>query len=155
MVLDNCVFLANLHAHGIASAIIDFSVLIVFMLHASIKNLYHLEQLPTMIKIFILFDNRYILMSKSTTLTVYVVIVLSTFVVYYLQSDLRAASATITDPKDQLMPFDMNDMTGTGQAQNQTANNSSNIVADGSQNQKTPCEMPPCPPGQACIQSCP
>ena len=94
-------------------------------------------------------------MNKSAILSVYVVIVLSTFVVYYLQSDLQAASATITDPKDQLMPFDMNDMIGTGQAQNQTANNSSHIVADGSQNQIMPCEMPPCPPGQACIQSCP
>ena len=94
-------------------------------------------------------------MNKSITLSLYVVIVLSTFVAYYLQNDLQAVSATIADGNDQLMPFDMKDMLGTGQTQNETASNSSNIVADDSQNPVTPCEMPPCPPGQACIQSCP
>ena len=106
-------------------------------------------------KFFILFDNTYYILNKSNTLSVFVLLVLSTFVAYYLQNDLQAVFATIVNAKDQLMPFDMKEMLGTGQAQNETANNSTNIVDDDSPNAVTPCEMPPCPPGQACIQSCP
>ena len=96
-------------------------------------------------------------MNKSTTISLFLVLVLSTFVAYSLQNDLQAISATIVDAKDQLMPFDMKEMLGTGQAQNETAKNSSTIGvgADEIPDKITPCEMPPCPPGQACIQSCP
>lgn len=96
-------------------------------------------------------------MKKSITLSVFVVLVLSTFVAYYLINDLQAVSATITDSKDQLMPFDKQDIFETGQAQNETTKNSSTIGLGAGDNtdQITNCEMPPCPPGQACIQSCP
>ena len=100
-------------------------------------------------------DNTYSILNNTATLSVLVVLVLSTFVAYYLHNDLQTVSATIAAAKDQLMPFEMEDMFGTGQGQNETSNNSTNIVADDSQNAITPCEMPPCPPGQACIQSCP
>jgi hypothetical protein len=109
-------------------------------------------------KFFILFDNTYSRLNKSTTLSVFIALVLSTFVAYYIQNDLHAVSATIADAKDQLMPLDMQDMLKTTQAQNETAKNSSTIgggPADESPDNINNCVMPPCPPGQACIQSCP
>ena len=94
-------------------------------------------------------------MNKTSTLLIFVVLVFSTSVAYYFQYDFQAASATIVDAKDQLMPLDMKEMLGTGQDQNETTKNSSNVVAEDNSNKLTDCEMPPCPPGQACIQSCP
>lgn len=94
-------------------------------------------------------------MNKTSTLSIFVVLVFSTSVAYYFQNNFPAASGTIVDAKDQLMPFDMKEMLGTGQVQNDTTKNSSNIDADDNSNKLTDCEMPPCPPGQACIQSCP
>ncbi len=95
------------------------------------------------------------LLNNTFIPSLFLFLLLSTFVAYYLQNGLQSVSATIVNAKDQLMPFDMKEMLGTGQAQNETANNSTNIVDDDSPNPVTPCEMPPCPPGQACIQSCP
>jgi hypothetical protein len=94
-------------------------------------------------------------MKNTCTLIVFVILVFSTFVVFYLQNDYQAVSATIVDAKGQLMTFDNQKMLEPGQIQNETTKNSSNIVADDNLDQTTDCEMPPCPPGQACIQSCP
>ena len=80
---------------------------------------------------------------------------MSTLGAYYFQNNFPAVSATIVSAKDQLKPFDIQEMFGTGQAQNETAENSSNIVTDDNQDNPIDCEMPPCPPGQACIQSLP
>lgn len=80
---------------------------------------------------------------------------MSTLGAYYFQSNFPAVSATIGSAKDQLKPFDIQEMLGGGQTQNETADNSSNIVTDDIQDNPLDCEMPPCPPGQACIQSCP
>ncbi len=93
-------------------------------------------------------------MKNISTLIVSVILVFSTFVVFYLQNDYQAASATIVDAKSQLMPFDDQKMLESGQSQNETTMNSSSIVADDTSDQTTDCEMSPCPPGQACIQSC-
>jgi hypothetical protein len=93
-------------------------------------------------------------MKNTSSLIVSVILVFSTFVVFYLQNDYQAASATIVDAKSQLMPFDNQKMLEPGQSQNETTKNSSSIVADDTSDQTTDCEMPPCPPGQACIQSC-
>ena len=97
------------------------------------------------------------ILNKSTTLSVFVVLVLSTFAAHYLLNDLQALSASIADSKDQLMPFDMKEIFETGQPQNETTKNSSSIGVGAEENtdQIMNCEMPPCPPGQACIQSCP
>ena len=80
---------------------------------------------------------------------------MSTLGAYYFQNNFPAVSATIGSAKDQLKPFDIQEMFGTWQAQNETAENSSNIVTDDNQDNPIECEMPPCPPGQSCIQSCP
>jgi hypothetical protein len=80
---------------------------------------------------------------------------MSTFLTYYFQNNSNTVSATVVSPQDQIMPFDMKEMFETGQAQNETAQNLSNKVVDENQDKPADCEMPPCPPGQACIQSCP
>ena len=53
------------------------------------------------------------------------------------------------------MPFDNQKILEPAQSQNETTKNSSNIAGDDSPHQTADCEMPPCPPVQACIQSCP
>lgn len=95
------------------------------------------------------------LLNKKFTLPIFAILVLSTFLAYYFQNNFPTVSATSSSPKDQLMPFDIKNLFDAGPAQNETADNSSNIVADDNQESLTDCEMPPCPPGQACIQSCP
>lgn len=95
-------------------------------------------------------------MNKIFTLSIFVALVLSTFLANDFLNDFQAVSATTTvSPNDQLMPFDVKEMFETGQSQNKTAENSSNMVIDDSQDKIEDCEMPPCPPGHACIQSCP
>jgi hypothetical protein len=89
------------------------------------------------------------------TLLLSVVLILSTFVAYYIHNEFQSASATVINSKDQLMPFDMKKMMGTEQSQNETSKNSSNVVPEDNPITTTDCEMPPCPPGHACIQSCP
>jgi hypothetical protein len=106
------------------------------------------------LKFFILFNNS-LIMKNTSTLIIFVILVFSIFVVFYLQNVYHAVSATIVDAKSQLMPFDNQKILESGQSQNETTKNSSNIVADDTSDQTTDCEMPPCPPGQACIQSCP
>ena len=95
------------------------------------------------------------LLTKKSTPSIFIILVLSTFIAYYLQNNFHTVSATTGSPKDQLMPFDIKDMFDAGAAQNETAENSSNIVTEDNQDNPVDCEMPPCPPGQACIQSCP
>ncbi len=96
------------------------------------------------------------LLNKIFTLSIFVALVLSTFLAYDFLNYFQAVSATTTvNPNDQLMPIDVMEMFETGHSQNSTAENSSNIVIDNSQDKPEDCEMPPCPPGHACIQSCP
>jgi len=96
-----------------------------------------------------------LVLNKNSTLSIFVILVLSTFVANYFQNSFNAVSATTGSPKDQLMPFEIKNMFDPGPAQNESAENSSNIVTEDNQNSPVDCEMPPCPPGQACIQSCP
>ncbi len=95
-------------------------------------------------------------MNKIFALPIIAALVLSTFLANDFLNDFQAVSATTTvSPNDQLMPFDVKEMFETGQPQNKTVENSSNMVIDDSQDKIEDCEMPPCPPGHACIQSCP
>jgi len=94
-------------------------------------------------------------LNKKSTLSGLVVLVLSTFLAYYFQTNFQAVSASDVSAKDQLMPLDMKEMYGAVEAQNETTENSSNIVTDDNQGNPVDCNMPPCQPGQACIQSCP
>ena len=96
-------------------------------------------------------------MNKSTILSVFVVLISSTFAAQYLLNDLLAVSASVAYSKNQLMPFEMKEIFETGQAQNEPTKNSSTIGvgAEDNTDKTTNCEMPPCPHGQACIQSCP
>ena len=68
---------------------------------------------------------------------------MSTLLAYYFQNNFPAVSATIVSAKDQLIPFDIQEMFGTGQAQNETAENSSNIVTDDNQDNPIDCEYAP------------
>jgi len=97
----------------------------------------------------------HLLLNKKSTLSIFVILVLSTFIAYYFQNNLHTVSATTGSTKDQLMLFDIKDMFDARAAKNETAENSSNIVTEDNQDSPVDCEMPPCPPGQACIQSCP
>lgn len=54
--------------------------------------------------------------------------------------------------QSQILPFDINDII----SQNETgSSNLSNPASVNNGGDNIPCNMPPCPPGQACIQSCP
>ena len=53
------------------------------------------------------------------------------------------------------MPFGMNNIFEIGQLQNETSENSANVTTSDNPQGSGGCDMPPCPPGQACIQSCP
>ncbi len=60
--------------------------------------------------------------------------------------------------QDDSLPFEIGDISGAvsedanASASSSNASNSTNSELDG---QAINCDMPPCPPGQACIQSCP
>lgn len=55
--------------------------------------------------------------------------------------------------QEQVLPFSVGDML----SQNSTGSNNTNDTDTdmGSSDGTLPCDMPPCPPDQACIQSCP
>ena len=52
------------------------------------------------------------------------------------------------------MPFGMNNMFEIGQLQNETSENSANVTTSVNPQGSGDCDMSPCLPGQACIQSC-
>jgi hypothetical protein len=95
------------------------------------------------------------LLHKILSLSIFGVLVLSTFLSSYFENNFLTVSATIVSAKDQLMPFDLRDMVDVGQAQNESVENSSDRSTDDNQDSQIDCDMPPCPPGQACMQSCP
>jgi len=58
----------------------------------------------------------------------------------------------IASGQDNVLPFEIGDITGSNENINDTSyNNSNSTLIEENDN----CVMPPCPPGQACIQSCP
>ena len=73
----------------------------------------------------------------------------------YFQNYFQVGLATSFDANDIKMPFEMNNMFEIGQLQNETSGNSANVTTNDSPQGSVGCDMPPCPPGQACIQSCP
>jgi hypothetical protein len=95
------------------------------------------------------------LLNKIFSLSISVAIVLATFLAYHFINDFQAVSATNVSANEQLMPFDAKEMFETGQSQNKTVENSSDIIIKDSPDKIEECEMPPCPPDHACIQSCP
>ncbi|MFI5425315.1 MAG: hypothetical protein ACHQXG_11055 [Nitrososphaerales archaeon] len=94
-------------------------------------------------------------MHKILILSIFGILVLSTFLASYFENNFLTVSASIVSAKDQLMPFDLKDMVDVGQAQNVSTENSSDTGTYDDQENTVDCDMPPCPPGQACIQSCP
>jgi hypothetical protein len=95
------------------------------------------------------------LLHKIYTLTVLGLLLWSSSVSHFFQDAYPGVFATVVEAKDQLMSFDMKEVLESEKGQNETKKNSSNFVDDEGHNKLTNCEMPPCPPGQACIQSCP
>ncbi len=53
------------------------------------------------------------------------------------------------------IPFEIGDIAHPNQNTNDTYLNNSNSTTGDDNDQQANCEMPPCPPGYACIQSCP
>jgi hypothetical protein len=55
------------------------------------------------------------------------------------------------------LPFEIGDIPDASEhmKNNNTSSNNSDSTNYEGNNQIISCEMPPCPPGQACIQSCP
>jgi len=53
------------------------------------------------------------------------------------------------------LPFEIGDITPPNQNTSDTYFNDSNSTTVGDNDQQANCVMPPCPPGHACIQSCP
>ena len=54
------------------------------------------------------------------------------------------------------LPFEIGDISGNGEKTNSNnSSNNSNSTNYDENDGLLNCEMPPCPPGQACIQSCP
>lgn len=54
--------------------------------------------------------------------------------------------------QSQIIPFDLGDMATQNNITNSDSLSNTSLDQSGEVN---PCIMPPCPPGQACIQSCP
>ncbi|MGD9535294.1 MAG: hypothetical protein AB7V56_16180 [Candidatus Nitrosocosmicus sp.] len=77
----------------------------------------------------------------------------SFLIVFIVVSPLFIASLLNTAyGQSQILPFDIGDIATQNNAT--SADNLSNTTLDQS-DEVNPCNMPPCPPGQACIQSCP
>lgn len=54
------------------------------------------------------------------------------------------------------LPFEIGEISESNENMNtNTSSDTSNSTSYGENNEIINCEMPPCPPGQACIQSCP
>ena len=53
------------------------------------------------------------------------------------------------------LPFEIGDIIPPNQNTSDTSNNNSNSTTGDDNDQQANCDMPPCPPGYACIQSCP
>ncbi|HKU84205.1 MAG TPA: hypothetical protein VJP58_09200 [Candidatus Nitrosocosmicus sp.] len=94
-------------------------------------------------------------MNKLSILSILGVLVLSIPLASYPQIYFQVGLATSVDANDQKMPFGMNNMFDIGQLQNETSENSANVTTSDNPQDSGGCDMPPCPPGQACIQSCP
>src|SRR6476659_7021126 len=60
----------------------------------------------------------HLLLNKKSTLSIFVILVLSTFIAYYFQNNLHTVSATTGSTKDQLMLFDIKDMFDARAAKN-------------------------------------
>ncbi|MDR4491512.1 MAG: hypothetical protein R2685_11530 [Candidatus Nitrosocosmicus sp.] len=77
----------------------------------------------------------------------------SFLIVFFVVSPLFIANLIITAyGQSQILPFDIGDIATQNNAT--STDNLSNTTLDQS-DEVNPCNMPPCPPGQACIQSCP
>jgi hypothetical protein len=75
------------------------------------------------------------------------------FVVFFVALSMFIANSLGTAyGQSQILPFEIGDIVTQKNITN--PNNQSNITVDPSY-EVNPCNMPPCPPGQACIQSCP
>ncbi|KAA2280378.1 transmembrane 9 family protein [Candidatus Nitrosocosmicus sp. SS] len=74
-------------------------------------------------------------------------------IVFFVFSPLFIANLISTAyGQSQIIPFDIGDIATKKYAT--STDNLSNITLHQS-DEVNPCNMPPCPPGQACIQSCP
>lgn len=96
---------------------------------------------------------------KLKYLAIYVLLVGITFSILEFKT-IMASPFDIKQFKDQthvpLLDSNTTDRLGTDENILLDENNSSSsIPSTGSPNQPQECEMPPCPPGQACIQMCP
>lgn len=77
----------------------------------------------------------------------------SLLTVFFVVSPLFIANLLSTAyGQSQILPFDIGDI--ATQNNSTSTDNLSNTTLDQS-DKVNPCNMPPCPPGQACIQSCP
>jgi len=94
------------------------------------------------------------LLNKLSILPILAVHVLSIVLASYFQNYFQVGLATSVDVNDQKMPFGMNNIFEIGQLQNETSENSANVTTSDNPQGSGGCDMPPCPPGQACIQSC-
>lgn len=85
------------------------------------------------------------------------------FGITFSMMELEPIMATLFDEekfKSQLNPpiFYANNSNSINSDKNSLTDNhnlSSDIPSNNAPNQPQECEMPPCPPGQACIQMCP
>ena len=73
-----------------------------------------------------------------------------------LTTILSSNVAGIAYGQSELLPFEIGDIPNASKNTN-TSNPVGNLTStnDEQNDQIIDCEMPPCPPGQACIQSCP
>jgi hypothetical protein len=83
-----------------------------------------------------------------------------TLIINVAQIQTQDLSIFAYGPAELLQPLGVGDIISANKSASQDKNNISDIDSDITGNDDTDheidnCVMPPCPPGQACIQSCP
>lgn len=82
--------------------------------------------------------------------------ILSLIVFIVLGTIQSFSIASIAYGQEDLLPFEIGEISESKENINtNTSTNSSNSTNYEKNDEIINCEMPPCPPGQACIQSCP
>jgi hypothetical protein len=90
--------------------------------------------------------------TKSTLTAAFIfgLIIIPVLSIQYLDVSIPAYG------QNDFPPFEIGDIIGPNESTSQVTNNSSDTLGNFSPDTETDdCVMPPCPPGHACIQSCP
>lgn len=96
---------------------------------------------------------------KILLLLLFVIMSFLSAINFHSASHNASASPSLYNDESQLLPFVMGSMLNTSEndtgAESPNSSNSSNSVIEEDAGQTEECNMPPCPPGEVCMQVCP